>query len=151
MKRILSVLLAAVVVVGACNLWAAAPGESGWRKILGFDVTATERSHKSDLGNHRRIVAGWGADGLGWEIEILNYGDKSGDNLLYDGNNWHGVQPWMVYAWTKHLQTYPDVRDVTYEKGKAQVRIVLVDCQTRQVGSNSFEFVEGRIEVFHKP
>ena len=149
MKRTLTILLVAVAVVGVCTIWAASPDESGWRKVLGFDVMDTKRSHKGDLGNHRRVVAGWESD-LGWEIEVRNYGDKTGGNLLYDGNNWHGLQPWMVWAGTKHQHDYPDVRDVTYDKGKSQIRIVLVDCQTRQTGSNSFEFVKGRIEVFHK-
>lgn len=111
---------------------------------------ATERSHKADMGNHRRVVASWEPD-LGWEIAVLSYDDKDRENLLYDGNNWHGVQPWMVFAWTKHQHVYPDVRDVTYDKGKSQIRIILVGCQTRQVGSNSFEFVRGRIEIYHKP
>ena len=47
--------LVALVSVGA--LWAASSDETGWRKVLGFDVMATERSHKADLGNHRRVVA----------------------------------------------------------------------------------------------
>jgi hypothetical protein len=150
MKRRLRILLAAMAVVGTCTLWAASPDESGWHKVLGFDAMATERSHKADLGNHRRIEAGWESD-LGWEIEVLKYGDKTGENPLYDGNNWHGVQPWMVYAWTKHQQIYPDVRTVPYDKRKSKIRIVLIDCQTQQTGSNSFEFVKGKIEVFHKP
>lgn len=122
-----------------------------FRKVLAFDVTTKDRSHKADLGNHRYIRADWGADNLGWEIEVLNYGDKYAENLLYDGNNWHGLQPWMVLARTKHEHTYPDVREATYDKGQSHIRIALVDCQTRQVGSNSYEFVRGRIEVFHNP
>ena len=143
-------MLGLVALVSVGTLWAAPSDDTGWRKVLGFDVMATERSHKADLGNHRRVVAGWESD-LGWEIEVLNYGDKTGENLLYDGNNWHGLQLWMVWAGTKHQQTYPDVRDVTYDKCKSQIRILLVDCHTRQIGSNTFEFVSGRIEVYHKP
>ena len=139
-----------MAVASVCTLWAASPDETGWRKVLGFDVMATDRSHGADMGNHRRVAASW-EPGLGWELEVLNYGDQGRENLLYDGNNWHGIQPWMVFAWTKHRRSYPDVRDVTYDKGKAQIRIVLVDCQTRQVGSNAFEFVRGRLEVFHRP
>lgn len=149
-KKWPAVLGLAALLSGGALLMAAPEGTGAWRKVLGFDVMARERIHKADLGNHRRVVASWESD-LGWEIEVLNYGDKGQENLLYDGNNWHGVQPWMVFAWTKHQKTYPDVREVPYDKGRSQIRIVLVDCQTRQVGSNAYEFVRGRIEVFHKP
>ncbi len=139
-------------MLAACSLKAGETVAGGrWRKVLGFDVMAQGRSHKADLGNHRRVVAGWGGDSLGWEIEVCNYGDRQAENLLYDGHNWHGVQPWMVFAWTKHRNIYPDVRDVSYDQGKSHIRIVLVACETRQVGSNAYEFVKGRIEVFHKP
>ncbi|NLB56139.1 MAG: hypothetical protein GX811_10320 [Lentisphaerae bacterium] len=151
MKRISSALIVVVLLINVCTLRTVASGDSAeWRKVLGFDVMANERSQNADLGNHCRIVAGWKSD-LGWEIEVLSYGDETGENLLYDGNNWHGLQPWMVWAGTKHQQIYPDVRDITYNKGKSQIRIVLVDCQTRQKGSNSFDFVRGKIEVFHNP
>ena len=97
----------------------------------------------------------WGKRGatkrISWEIEVLDSSSKMVENLLYEGNNWHGVQPWMVYAWTKHTNTYPDEREVSYDKGKSRIRIVLVDCQTRQTGSNSYEFLKGRVEVFHRP
>jgi len=143
--------LAAVTFIGVCSLWAGSP-ETGaeWRKVLGFDVMATDRSHKADLGNHRRVVASWESD-LGWQIEVLNYGDKRRGNLLCDGNNWHGAQPWMVLAWMKHTKTYPDERVISYDKGMSHMKIALLDCQTKQVGSNSFEFVQGRVEVFNKP
>ena len=151
MKTRLIVISAIAAFVGLFSLMAAAQAhDSGWRKALGFDVMAKERIRKADLGNHRRVVASWVSD-LGWEIEVLKYGDKTKQNLLYDGNNWHGLQPWMVWAGTKHEKTYPDVRDVTYDKGNSHIRIVLVDCQTKQVGSNSFRFVQGRIDVFAKP
>ncbi len=152
MNTRLIVISAIAAFVGLFSLMAAAQGDdSGWRKVLGFDVMAKERIPKADLGNHRRVVASWVSDLGGWEIEVLKYGDKKQENLLYDGNNWHGLQPWMVWAATKHKKIYPDVRDVPYDKGHSHIRIVLIDCQTKQVGSNSFRFVQGRIDVFAKP
>jgi hypothetical protein len=149
MKRLLSVIVLALAIIGPPGVAADQQTNGVWRKVLCFDVMAQERSHKADLGNHRRIVAGW--DELGWDIEVLNYSSKGSENLLYDGNNWHGSQPWMVLAWTVHNSTYPVQREVSYDKGKSHLKIVLVDCQTKQRGSNSYAFVKGRVQVYHKP
>lgn len=150
MKRFLPLIVLAFACTAIRVLVAAEPETKGeWRKVLGFDVMATQRDHQADLGNHRRVVASW--TDLGWEFEVRNYGDKTSENLLYDGHNWHGIQPWMVWAGTKHEQTYPDEREIAYDKGSSHLKIVLIDCQTKQVGKNSYQFVKGRIAVFHKP
>lgn len=151
MKNILPIFLGLLVVVVG---WSASSSEAGtkttWKKVLGFNVLSRDRDHKADLGNHRILIASWESD-LGWELGVFDYPVRfRSENLLYDGNNWHGVQPWMVFAWTKHERTYPDERVISYDKGKSQIKIVLVNCETRQVGTNSYEFVKGRIEVFHR-
>jgi hypothetical protein len=150
MRVTLAIVLICLVCAGVHILMAEEhPETNQWRKVLAFDVMAQQRSHKADIGDHRKVVAGWGE--LGWEIEVLNYGPRETENLLYNGNNWHGIQPWMVYAWTVHDNSYLDGREVSYDQGRSHLRIECIDCQTRQVGSNSYEFVKGRIEVFHKP
>ena len=151
MKNILPIVLCLVVVVVG---WSARSSETEtktkWKRVLDFNVLSKDRDHKADLGNHRIVIASWESD-LGWELGVFDYpvGFRS-ENLLYDGNNWHGVQPWMVFAWTKHRSTYPDERVVSYDKGKSQLKIVLFNCETREGGTNSYEFVTGRIEVFHR-
>ena len=140
----------ALTFIGSIGNVPASPQTNGvWRKVLAFDVMAQQKSHKADLGNHRIVVAGWGE--LGWEIAVHDYGSKESENLLLDGNNWHGIQPWMVYAWTVNDNTYPDGREVSYDKGKSHLRIVLVNCRAKQVATNEYEFVKGQVEVFHKP
>lgn len=156
MKTRLSLFFGITVLVGLFSLLVTVQGQNnGWRKVLSFDVMATERSHRADLGNHRYVVAFpaklSSVPHYGWDIQVQNYGDETGENLLYNGNSWHGIQDWMIFAWTKYLQTYPDVREVAYDKGNSHIKIVLVDCQTKRVGNDLFEFVKGKIEVFHKP
>lgn len=152
MKRILPIVTCFVAMAAS---WPATPVEqrakdAPWRKVLDFSLLSKNRGHRAELGDHTILTAGWVSD-LGWEVEVFAYPvTEESENLLYDGNNWHGIQPWMVFAWTKHRNVYPDERIVTYQKEKSQIRIVLVDCETRQTADNSCEFVKGRIAVYHR-
>ena len=124
--------------------------EVPWGKILDFSVLSKDQEHKVDLGNHTVLSASWVSD-LGWEIEVLPHPVTAESlNLLYDGNNWHGIQPWDVFAWTKHTNTYPDERVITYNEGKSQIKIVLINCETQKIADNSYEFIKGRIVVYHR-
>jgi hypothetical protein len=57
----------------------------------------------------------------------------------------------MVFAWAKHEGIYADERVISYEGGRSKVKIVLIDCKTKQIDSNSYAFMQGQIEVFHDP
>ena len=150
-KRLLAILFIAVVAVYLTAAPASAGKHRKWRKVLSFDVLAKVPEHRADLGNHRLVVASW-VDGLGWDIGVYGYPRaKSQVNLLYQGRNLHGIQPWMAFAWAKHEKIFPDVREMPYDGGKSHLRIVLAGCETRPVGNNAYEFSKGRIEVFHKP
>ena len=152
MRRALTILAYAVTVIAVwVVVHTATQASERWRKVMEFEVLDRTRDHKADLGNHRIVVASWKSD-LGWEIGVFNYPLKGNSkNMLYQGRNLHGIQPWMVFPWTTHRQTYPDKREMSYDNGNAHPRIVLVNCETRQVGSNAYEFVKGRIDIFHKP
>ena len=143
-----SKILAAIIFACLCS-WLTAHAQP-WERVLSFDVLSKEKIHKANLGSHRVVLASWVAD-LGWDIGVFDYPVKpNSENLLYQGHNWHGIQPWMVFPWTKHRNTYPDERVVTYNEGKSQLRIVLVDCETRHAGGNLYQFVKGRIEIYHR-
>jgi hypothetical protein len=79
---------------------------------------------------------------MGWDIGVYEY--LSGvENFFYDGHNWHGIQPWHVFAWTKHRQVYPDVRVIEYGSPKRRLKFVLIDCETREEG-DTIRFTRGR-------
>jgi hypothetical protein len=152
MKRFITIIVCLVVFAASHP---ASPSDQSveempWIKILDFSILSNDHGYKADLGNHTILSANWVSD-LGWTIEIFTYPvtDES-LNLLYDGNNWHGIQPWDVFAWTKHMNTYPDERVVTYQKGKSQIRIVLINCETQKIADNSYEFIKGSVVVYHR-
>ena len=129
----------------------AAEQSRAWRKVLAFDVCDNGRDHKADLGKHRIVIARWEA-GLGWDIGVFAYPlQPISDNLLENAHNWHGVQPWMVYAWMKHEDVYGDERIIPYDGGKSELKIVLVGCSTRKAADDKYEFTAGRIEIYHRP
>jgi hypothetical protein len=70
-------------------------------------------------------------------------------NLLSQEHNWHGITDWMIIP--NYVNTNKDERIMTYDHGKSEIKIVILECQLKQAGSNSWEFVKGRVEVFHKP
>jgi len=120
-----------------------------WMKVLSFNAAESKLVHKADIGNHKYISAAMSGDNLGWYIEVKYYGGK-GENLLCNGENWHGVQPWMVYAWKQANQEFPDLEEISYENGKSKIKIVLVNCSVIKNEQNTFEFKTGKIEVFQK-
>jgi hypothetical protein len=120
---------------------------SGWRKLVSCDI-AKDASRKADIGNHAIVYADGGASG--WDIEVRRYPLKSNtENLLYDGNNWHGLQPWNVRP--QFITNNPAVEIATYNKGQSQLMIVACNCQTRTDASNRTVFVKGTLELYHKP
>jgi hypothetical protein len=155
-RRCGSVMLAVValaLLLPACGR-RAAPGDAApaaWRKVLGFDVLSQNDTHRADLGNNRMLMATW-RDPVGWELGVFAYplGDDP-NNLLAGGRNWHGPQPWMLFAWTQHTSAYPDERFLEYDGGTNRLRILLLDCETEETGPDQQRFSRGRIEVYHKP
>jgi len=152
MNRYLTLAIALLfLAVGFMKLSAAGSETDQWRTVLAFDVMDTHQDQKADLGGSKLLVASWYA-GLGWDVGVFTYPrTESSLNLLYDGHNWHGIQPWMVFAWSKHTGTYPDERVIPYERGRSKLKIVLIGCETRQIAPNSYEFLKGRVEIFHSP
>jgi hypothetical protein len=147
MKKLLSALIFAVMIFGAVNSPAMENGQ--WRKVLSFKVVDTSRNHKADIGEHKILIAR--ADEMGWDLGVYYYPVTSESlNLLYDGQNLHGPQPWHVMAWSKHDRLFPDERIVTYGKKRAELRIILFNCKTKKVG-DAVRFTEGRVVVYHRP
>jgi hypothetical protein len=152
-KKLLTILAVAILLFVVSNeyLSAAESSKDNWRWVLAFDVMDINHEHKADIGRGKIIVASWEADS-GWDIEVFKHPiTESSLNLLYNGQNWHGIQPWMVFAWTKHEGVYPDERIISYEGNKSKVRIVLKGCKTKQVGPNLYTFSQGQVDVFHSP
>ena len=147
MKKLLSLLIISVVILGAGNSLARENGP--WRKVLSFKVVDASRNHKADIGDHKILIAR--ADEIGWDIGIYHYPVTSESlNLLYDGQNLHGPQPWHVMAWSKHDGLFPDERVIAYGKKRAELKIVLVNCKTQKVG-DTVRFTEGQVIVYHRP
>jgi hypothetical protein len=122
----------------------------GWRKVLAFDVMATNKSFKADLGNHHLVVAQYDFPS-GWDINVYAYPRKEDSvNQLYWGENTHGPQPWHSFALGKRKGFYPDVRIIPYGSADNALKIVLVDCETIKIHDDVM-FSKGRIVVFHKP
>ena len=152
-KKLLTLLAAAIFLLTYSNedLSADESNKDNWRKVLVFDVLENNQEHKADIGHGKIIVASWEAY-AGWDVGVFKYPvTESSLNLFYNGQNWHGIQPWMVFAWTKHKGAYPDERIISYEGNRSKVKIVLHDCKTKQVGPDLYEFSQGRVEVFHSP
>ena len=121
-----------------------------WRHILTFDVTDFSREHKGDVGD-RTIVIARNARPVGWEIGVYAYPvSEESDNLLYDGQDGHGPEPWQSFAWSKRKRVYPDTRIVAYGSPARKLKIVLNNCQTAKRGG-VVVFTTGRIEVYHQP
>ena len=55
------------------------------------------------------------------------------------------------YAWMKHKKELPDEKIIGYDSGKAELKIVFVDCSTEKTGEDAYNFVGGRIEVYNRP
>jgi hypothetical protein len=51
----------------------------------------------------------------------------------------------------KHKKELPDERIIGYDSGKAELKIVLVDCKTEKTGEDTYSFTGGRIELYHRP
>jgi hypothetical protein len=150
-RKCAAVCLAALALGNGCGERAPREEEPPvpWRKVLSFNVTeAAER--KADLGNHRIVIAARNPE-LGWDINVYDYPVTTNSANLLAPETWHGSQDWMVYAWMKHEGEYPDERRIAYDAGKAELKIVLVDCKTRQTGENAYDFIAGRIEIYHNP
>lgn len=121
-----------------------------WRHLITFDVMDTVRDHKADLGDHTILIAKY-VQPLGWDIGVYQYPISSESlNLLYNGHNWHGVQEWDVFAFTKHKQIYPDVRLIEYGSSKRKLKIILKDCKTRWERSD-IVFTKGKVQIYHQP
>lgn len=140
-------------LLGALVALSCADGAAGdiplrWRKVLGFDLCGEDRPHRADLGQHTFVEAHIGECGW-WTLGVEAYGATKPVNLLYDGNNWHGMQPWDICP--NGLQTSRETRIVTYGRGQRKLRIELSGLETNQVASNKAAFVKGRIDVFHFP
>jgi hypothetical protein len=87
-----------------------------------------------------------GGDASRWDIEVRQYPlSKNTENLLHDGNNWHGLQPWMLLP--SFVTNNPHICIVTYEKGKSQLMIVAQDC----LATNGARFTSGTLDLYHKP
>lgn len=126
--------------------------QSRWRKLMSFNVLDTSHDHRADIGNHRIVIAHVELEPrTGWDIGVFDYPVRRYPNLLYNGRNCHGPQPWHVLAWSKHRGVYPDKRIIAYNKGSSQLKVVLRGSVTKQTGRTNYEFVKGRIEVFHRP
>ncbi len=86
-------------------------------------------------------------DSSRWDIEVRRYPlSRNTENLLYDGNNWHGLQDWNILP--DFVTNSPHVSIVTYDKGKCQMMIVARGCER---ASESSKFTKGTLELFHKP
>ena len=48
-------------------------------------------------------------------------------------------------------KTSPAERIIGYDSGKAELKIALVDCKTEKTGEDAYNFVGGRIEIYHRP
>ena len=128
----------------------AADAPAAWRKVRTFDVMDPARDLQADLGNGRVLVADHD-DSTGWDIGVYKKPRRAeSPNLLYDGSNQHGPQPWQVYAWTMQEATFPDVRLIEYGSPQRRLKIVLTGCEARDL-DGSVAFSKGAVDVYAAP
>ena len=157
--RVISgVLLMLLVLVGVfVGIWQPQSrrsddvAEAGpWRRVLAFDATRRDRDFKADLGNNTIVIARYERP-IGWEVGVYAYPvTDDSDNLLADGEDYRGAQPWQSFAWSQKKKMYPDVRVIEYGKPKQKLKVILKDCKTVK-HDGVVVFSAGRIEVYHQP
>ncbi len=91
------------------------------RTMIAVNIIQTQNGKKYRVAADRNT--------MGWDIGIYSgastESDSDAPNLLYGGKNFHGIQPWMIYAWTHNKQMYTDARIVGY--GAERLKIELID------------------------
>ena len=121
-----------------------------WRRVLAFGVTDRDRALTADLDETTVVVAQFSRP-VGWEVGVYGHPvTEESENLLADGRDWRGPQPWQSFAWTKSEGAFPDVRVIRYGRPRRKLKIVLRECKTKKEG-DFVVFTEGRIEVLHLP
>jgi predicted membrane-bound mannosyltransferase len=112
---------------------------------LSFDVLDSRKQISKQIGEFNLRAKQTGKND--WDIEVTR--GKVDDNLLAPIKNWHGMQPFQVYANQVAEKQMDAVREMQVRDTKHTLTIKMVGCQVT-AGNPDAAFTKGTIEIYWK-